>query len=153
VSTVKGCHPFGELANAVPLLSVATQNVALVQDNPVNVPAPVSTMAGALQAPLLSVTAWPEWSSATHVSGVPQEIATSPPDGSANALRQPAGGVDDSTSPPLSTAKHIEVLGQATPVMWASPRSGCTGNGLVQPGDPADGVALAGVLAEALGLA
>src|SRR5262249_31094189 len=100
-----------------PLLSVAMQNAALGQDNPVKVPVPVSTMAGALQAPLLSVTAWPERSSATHVSGAPQEIATRPPEGSVNALRQPAGGVDDSTSPLLSAAKHTEVLGQATPVM------------------------------------
>jgi hypothetical protein len=72
------------------------------------------------------------------VAGVPQEIATSFPKGSVNALRHPAGGVDDITLPLLSTAKHAEVLGQDTPVMWALSCSGCTGNGLVQPGDPAD---------------
>ena len=55
---------------------------------------------------------------------MPQEIAASPPEGSANALRQPAGGVDDRTCPVLSTAKHAEVLGQDTPVMWALPCSG-----------------------------
>jgi hypothetical protein len=91
------------------------------------------------------------------VTGVPQEIATSFPEGSANALRQPAGGVDDSTSPLLSAAKQAEVLGQETPVMRALPWSGCTGNGLVQPGDPAGWTALATagdvVPAEALGLA
>jgi hypothetical protein len=63
--------------------------------------------------------------------------------------------VDDNTSPLLSAAKHAEVLGQDTPVMWAS-CSGCTGNGLVQPGNPAGWAApvAAGdvVPAEALGL-
>ena len=137
MSTVDCCHPVGVLAKAAPLLSVAMQNVAVAQDSPVNVPVPVSTMAGPLQVPLLSVTARPDWSTATQVTGVPQEIATSPPEASANALRQPAGGVDDSTSPLLSAAKHADVLGQDTPVMWALPCSGCTGNGLVQPGDPA----------------
>ena len=39
--------------------------------------------------------------------------------------------------------------------MWALPCSGCTGNGLVQPGDPADWAAdgAAGGVAAALGLA
>jgi hypothetical protein len=110
------------------------QNVAVGQDSPVNVPVPVSTMAGPLQIPLLSVSAWPEWSSATHVTGLPQEIATSPPEGSVNALRQPAGGVEDSTAPLLSAAKHAEVLGHETPVMTALPRSGGTGKGVVHPG-------------------
>jgi hypothetical protein len=112
------------------------QNVAVGQDSPVNVPVPVSTMAGELQIPLLRVNAWPEWSSATQVAALPQEIAISPPEGSVNALRQPAGGVEDSTAPLLSAAKHAEVLGQDTPVMTALPCSGCTGSGALQPGAP-----------------
>ena len=124
------------LANAEPLLSTAMQKVAVGQDSPVNVPVPVSTMAGELQIPLLRVNAWPEWSSATQVAALTQEIATSPPEGSVNALRQPAGGVEDSTAPLLSAAKHAEVLGQDTPVMTAWPCSGCTGSGALQPGEP-----------------
>jgi len=111
------------------------QNPAVGQDSPVNVPVPVSTMAGPLQVPLLNVSAWPEWSSATHVAGVPQETATSPPEGSLNALRQPAGGVDDSTAPLLSAAKQAAVLGQEIPVMTALPCSGCTGMGVLHPGE------------------
>jgi len=122
----------------VPPLSTAMQNAAVGQDSPVNFPVPASTMAGGLQVLLLSVTAWPERSSATHVVSVAQEIATSLPEGSVNAFRQPAGGVDDSTVPLLSVAKHAAVLGQETPVITALSRSGCTAMGAVQPGCRAD---------------
>jgi hypothetical protein len=104
VSTVNGCQPAGVSAYATPLLSLAIQKVGVGQDSPVKVPAPVSTRPGLLQTPFLRPSAWPAWSSATHLVAVAQEIATSPAEESAAALRQPAGGLDDSTAPPLSAA-------------------------------------------------
>src|SRR5947199_9822834 len=56
-----------------------------------------------------------------------------PPALSVNGLRQPAGGLDDSTSPLLSVAKHADVLGQEMLVMTALPGRGCTGIGALQP--------------------
>jgi hypothetical protein len=64
---------------------------------------------------------------------VAQEIASSLPEGSVNALRQPAGGLDLSTSPLLSAAKHTEVLGQEIPVMTALLSSGWTGMAVLHP--------------------
>ena len=56
-----------------------------------------------------------------------------PPALSVNGLRQPAGGLDDSTSPLLSVAKHADVLGQEMLVMTALPGRGCTGIGALHP--------------------
>lgn len=56
-----------------------------------------------------------------------------PPALSVNGLRQPAGGLDDSTSPLLSVAKQAAVLGQEMLVMTALPGSGCTGIGVLHP--------------------
>src|SRR5262249_53937680 len=103
-STLNGCQPPGVSAYAAPLLSLAMQKVAVGQDSPVKVPVPVSTKPGLLQAPFLSPNAWPAWSTATHLVAVAQEIATSPAEESVAALRQPAGGLDDSTAPLLSAA-------------------------------------------------
>jgi len=46
---------------------------------------------------------------------------------------RPAGGLDDSTSPLLSVAKHADVLGQEMLVMTALPGRGCTGIGALHP--------------------
>jgi len=91
-------------AYAAPLLSLAMQKVAVAQDSPVKVPVPVFTKPGLLQTPLWSPNAWPARSSATHLLAAAQEIATSPAEESVTTLRQPAGGLDDSTAPLLSAA-------------------------------------------------
>jgi hypothetical protein len=64
---------------------------------------------------------------------VAQEIASSLPERSVNAFRQPAGGLEESTAPLLSAAKHAEVLGQDIPVMTALAASGCTGIAVLHP--------------------
>ena len=69
-----------------------------------------------------------------QLSDVPQDTATMPPALSVKALRQPAGGLDDSTSPPLSAAKQAIVLGQEMLVMAVLTGTGCTGIGVLHPG-------------------
>jgi hypothetical protein len=80
------------------------QKVAVTQDSPVKVPVPVSTKPGLLQTPFLSPNAWPARSTATHLVAVAQETATSPAAESVATRCQPAGGLDDSTTPLLSAA-------------------------------------------------
>jgi hypothetical protein len=93
------------------------------------------------------------------VVGAAQDTATSPPAESVNGLRQPAGGLDDSTAPLVSVAKHVAVLGQEMLVMTALPCSGCTGIGVLHPGDwtgwagVTDAAAEASLAAEVPGLA
>src|SRR5215467_11924138 len=104
VSTVNCCQPAGVSAYAAPLLSMAMQNAPLEHDSPVKLPEPVSTMDGLLQVPLASVSALPEWSTATQDCFLAQEMATSPLAESVSTLSQPPGGVDDRMAPVLSTA-------------------------------------------------
>lgn len=104
--------------NALPLLSTATQNVGAGQAIPVS-SSPGSISTGSLQLPLLNTTTLPEPSAAAQKLAVAQDIETRSSWLFERAMCQEFMAVEDSTLPPLSTAKQLDSLTQETDVMVA----------------------------------